>query len=328
MTIPTISPQRLRELRTAGMQRLSPAAIFEVRGPGALTCLQGLLTNDLVKPGDGALVYGALLTPKGMIVVDGWTFRISAERLLFLTEPTGHDGIATIFHRTIPPRLAKATDRSADWESLWLHGEPVAGQMEALGHALPATVGGGCCTQNAGEAELVLGRPAPAAPFQALIIGPKAAVGSLHASLTAAGLASGTAEDSRAFRMLAGWPGLGAEILEKTLPQEVRFDENAGVSYTKGCYTGQETVARLHFRGHPNRELRGLIWERTPAMDERGIVGEEGRDAGAVTSLLRLGERVIGLGLVRREIPLDSSVVAAGAPARVVALPFAPSLKV
>ncbi len=326
MTILTISPQRLRDLRTAGMQRLRPAAIFEVRGPGALTCLQGLLTNDLVKPGDGALVYGALLTPKGMIVADGWTFRSSSERLLFITDPAGHDGIATIFHRTMPPRLAKVTDRSGDWESLWLHGEPVAARMEALGHALPATETGGCRSQHTGEAELVLGRPAPHAPFQSVVIGPKAAVGSLHAMLTAAGIASGTVNDTEAFRILAGWPGLGAEILEKTLPQEVRFDENGGVSYTKGCYTGQETVARLQFRGHPNRELRGLIWEGTPAKDERGIVGEEGRDAGAVTSLLRLGEQVIGLGLVRREIVLGSSVIAAGAPARVVALPFPPSL--
>ena len=57
-----------------------------------------------------------------------------------------------------------------------------------------------------------------------------------------------------------GWPALGVEIDERTLPQEVRYDEIGGVSYTKGCYTGQETVARLHFRGHTNRELRGLRW--------------------------------------------------------------------
>src|SRR5207253_1404740 len=55
-------------------------------------------------------------------------------------------------------------------------------------------------------------------------------------------------------RILAGWPRLGAEVDEKTIPQEVRFDEIGGVSYTKGCYTGQETVARLHFRGRAGRD--------------------------------------------------------------------------
>ena len=60
---------------------------------------------------------------------------------------------------------------------------------------------------------------------------------------------------------------LGHEIVEKTLVQEVRYDEIGGVSYTKGCYTGQETVARLHFRGHTNRELRGLRWMSAPAAE-------------------------------------------------------------
>ena len=327
MTIPSLAPGRLKSLRASGMQRLDAVACFDIYGPGALTCLQGLLTNDLVKPGDGALVYGALLTPKGMIVADGWAFRISTARLLFVTDHAGHDGIAEIFRRTMPPRLAKVTDRSSDWESLRLFGEPVAGQLASLGLALPASETGVCSTQSAGEAELILGRPAAKAPFQAIVIGPKAAVGSLHATLTAAGLASGAAEDAEAFRILAGWPALNAEILEKTLPQEVRFDENDGVSYTKGCYTGQETVARLHFRGHANRELRGLVWEeRLPAADQPTIVGAEGRDGGTVTSCLRLGGKAFGLGLVRREIEPGATVVAAGAAARVVALPFAASL--
>ncbi|MEO8635290.1 MAG: hypothetical protein ABI587_08435 [Gemmatimonadales bacterium] len=326
MTVPAISRERLRGLRASGMQRLVPAAIFDILGPGALTCLQGLLTNDLAKPGDGALVYGALLTPKGMIVADGWAFRITAERLLFVTDPVGHDDIAEIFRRTMPPRLAKVTDQSAVWEALWLYGEPVAGQVEALGFSLPAREGGGCATHGVGDTEVVYGRPAKAAPFQSVILGPKAAVGSVHASLAAAGLASGATEDAQAVRILAGWPGLGTEILNRTLPQEVRFDENDGVSYTKGCYTGQETVARLHFRGHTNRELRGLVWEAPPVADEPAIVGAEGRDAGTVTSLLRIGGETIGLGLVRREIEPGTRVNAGGAPARVVALPFASTL--
>ena len=89
----------------------------------------------------------------------------------------------------------------------------------------------------------------------------------------------------QAARILAGWPALGAEIDERTLPQEVRYDEIGGVSYTKGCYTGQETVARLHFRGHPNRELRGLWWR----SDEPEPLN------GGSRSVLS-GEREVGIG--------------------------------
>src|SRR5204863_149594 len=86
-------------------------------------------------------------------------------------------------------------------------------------------------------------RPAPA-PQGERLAGRLAAAGAVEAEPAMLELA----------RILAGWPRLGAEVDDKTIPQEVRFDEIGGVSYTKGCYTGQETVARLHFRGHANRQ--------------------------------------------------------------------------
>jgi folate-binding protein YgfZ len=125
----------------------------------------------------------------------------------------------------------------------------------------------------------------------------------------------------RAARLLAGWPTLGVEIDERTLPQEVRYDEIGGVSYTKGCYIGQETVARLHFRGHTNRELRGLRWRGTPPMAGRGVVHGE-KDVGAVRSTLTLEDRRLGLGTIRREVAPGDVVLASGAEATVVTLPF------
>ncbi len=111
------------------------------------------------------------------------------------------------------------------------------------------------------------------------------------------------------------------EIDEKTLPQEVRYDEIGGVSYTKGCYTGQETVARLHFRGHTNRELRGLRWQGTQPLAGRGVVYGE-KDVGAVRSTLTLEDRRLGLGIIRREVEPGRTVLAGGAEAKVVSLPF------
>jgi folate-binding protein YgfZ len=121
---------------------------------------------------------------------------------------------------------------------------------------------------------------------------------------------------------------------EKTIPQEVRFDEIGGVSYTKGCYTGQETVARLHFRGHPNRQLRGLLFDtEPPAAPAQGwtAVTHLDREVGRVTSLAFVPEsgggvsgagRWIGMAVLRREVTPGAMVRAAGRDARVVDLPF------
>ncbi len=120
---------------------------------------------------------------------------------------------------------------------------------------------------------------------------------------------------------MAGWPQYGAEIDDRTLVQEVRFDENNGVSYDKGCYTGQETVARLHFRGHTNRDLRGLLWTAgEPMINDRIIAGE--KDVGSVRSSLTLPTGRLGLALIRREVETGQVVTAGGLPASVVALPF------
>ena len=96
--------------------------------------------------------------------------------------------------------------------------------------------------------------------------------------------------------------------------------------------TGQETVSRLHFRGHPNRHLRGLLFEADPpAAPASGwsAVTHEERDVGRVTSIAWLPDgggsvlgRWIGLAIVRREVALGATVRAAGREARVVGLPF------
>ena len=101
----------------------------------------------------------------------------------------------------------------------------------------------------------------------------------------------------------------------------MRYDELGGVSYTKGCYTGQETVARLHFRGHTNRELRGLRWNGTPPLEDRGIT-RDGKEVGTVRSTLELDDRVLGLAMLRREVGIGDVVLAGGIEATVAPLPF------
>jgi folate-binding protein YgfZ len=126
-------------------------------------------------------------------------------------------------------------------------------------------------------------------------------------------------------RVERGRPRYGVDLDERTIPQEAGLNERA-VSFTKGCYVGQETVARLHYRGKPNRHLRGLriLDPAHPAApgDELRLGGRPVGRLGSVALSPTYG--TIGLALVRREAgPGDTVVVGAhDTTAAVVELPF------
>jgi folate-binding protein YgfZ len=313
----TMRREQLADVRRGATVVLTCPASFRIAGSGALTCLQGLLTNDLVKPGDASVVYGALLTPKGMIVVDTWVLRVGDEFTL-ITPRGGREVAAELLRRSIPPRLAQVTDVTDEAAAAWLVGEHAfqtlaksgIGAPESAGRVVPLSGGGG-----------TVALAPETAPFIALVAGAADAVRAAATRLEAAGARAGEETDLHAARILAGWPALGIEIDERTLPQEVRYDDIGGVSYTKGCYTGQETVARLHFRGHTNRELRGVYWDDPGALESRTVVAE-GREVGTVRSTIRLEDRALGLALLRREVSPGDEVMAGGRRALVVGLPF------
>lgn len=312
---------RLERLRHGAVVVTGEPAVFRFEGPGALTCLQGLLTNDLDKPGEHSLTYAALLTPRGAIIVDYWVLR-EPEGFVLVAPVESRPASLELFRRQVPPRLARVTDATDRMHAAWLLGSQAfaalaRSSVKPLPEAAGRTVGVGYA-----EGRLLLGLAPEAAPFAALALGPAAAVRRFSEALAAAGVEQGTPEDLEAARILAGWPAVGAEIDDRTLPQEVRFDQLGGVSYTKGCYVGQETVARLHFRGHTNRELRGLLW-RSAAPLEGDAVTASGRPVGSVRSTLVLDDRLLGLAPIRREVVPGQEVEAGGRAARVVALPFA-----
>ena len=101
-------------------------------------------------------------------------------------------------------------------------------------------------------------------------------------------------------RIRAGTPAWGKEIDDRVLPAEAGLTERA-VSFTKGCYPGQEPIARLHYRGHANRGLRVVELAELPAPEAELVY--EGKKVGRVTSAVRDGDHVIALAYVRREVP-------------------------
>ncbi len=309
----------LQRLRTGATQVITEPAVFRVEGPGAVDCLQGILTNDVVAPGPDTITYGALLTPKGMIVLDLLSLRDQTGFTL-IGPPNARGAAAELLRRQLPPRLARAVDLTGLRPVVWLVGTQVEPVVHAAGLPWPPASGAlaSLATLVGG---IVIARPPGTAPWRAVITGDVAAVRNAAEQLTRSGAGAGTTEDLDLARILAGWPALGREIDERTLPQEVRFDELGGVSYTKGCYVGQETVARVHFRGHANRLLRGLTWSggTPPAADL--TLGD--KPVGRLTSLVQLENRGLGLAVVRREVSPPAAANATILPVSIVELPFA-----
>lgn len=313
---PVLDPSEFHALQAGASYVETRPAVVEVRGPGMVECIQGLLTNDVDRPGPGSAIYGALLTPKGMIVTDLWALR-GAERFLLVIPAAGHAAATEILRRTLPPRLARATDLTGSHAVIALMGTGSAKAVAAAGFEGAAGI-----EPWTGEfGETTVARSATGGAVSHQIVVPARETQEMMARLRQAGAVPVGVEHLTAERIRTGWPALGAEIDEKTLPQEVRFDEIGGVSYTKGCYTGQETVARVHFRGHPNRALRGLVWEADAPLGDRSI-RHLGREVGTVRSTARIGPTRIGLAPIRREVGLGERVTAGGLVAEIVPLPI------
>ena len=122
-----------------------------------------------------------------------------------------------------------------------------------------------------------------------------------------------TADELELLRIRAGTPAWGKEIDDRILPAEAGLTERA-VSFTKGCYPGQEPIARLHYRGHANRGLRVLELAELPAPDTELVY--EGKTVGRITSAAAVDGGAVALAYVRREVPQDAELACASAVAR------------
>jgi folate-binding protein YgfZ len=257
--------------------------VLQVEGPGAIACLQGLFTNDIERATPGAVLWGAVLTPKGMIITDLWLWRRQADVVVIVPEP-GADALLELFRKSFPPRLARVRDDRDTHSVWWLTGGEVGAPDDVT----------------------VL-QPSGPAPFRALAVGPRHTT---TQALSDAGWTVAPPSAADVLALLAGWPVLGREIDARTLVQEVRFDALLGVRYDKGCFVGQETVSRLHFRGHPNRTLRAVIG-RSTAPESAEVLGADQREVGTAATLLRCGNHWLASVRLRREVP-DGEVVQVG----------------
>ena len=280
---------------------------MRISGPKAAELVTGMVTNDVsaMSPGEGQ--YAAALTPKGKIVADLRIFALD-DALLIDTSAAAAPGWKEMVRKYVNPRIAPYHDVTAELADIGVFGRS---SRAVLSRAA------GIDERDIGALEPYAHISRPIADVTAIIARvpeiemdgyevflPTAASASFTASLQSAGILPGSADTWQIARIESGRPEWGIDMDDSTLPQEANFDELGAISYTKGCYIGQETVARVHFRGHVNRFLRRLRFVTRPAPPRGAeLVDETGKVIGDVrSSALSPRYGGVALGMVRREV--------------------------
>ena len=306
----------------AGIFNRSKRGKVRAEGADCLRFLHGMVSNTVESLAENEGNYAAVTSARGQTLLDVWVHRLR-DCIYIETEP----GLATKLIETLDRYLiaddVTLSDESDAWAILGVQG-PTALELvgRVVGH-IPAdlpehhTV----AREFDGIPIWITARSYTGEPGCDLRIAQDCADSLQRALVTAGGTPIGS-QVKEILRVEAGIPRYGAEIDESVAPLEAGL--NRAVDFDKGCYIGQEVIAKMHFRGRPRRYLTGLLLSGdTPVC---GNIAVNGRTVGQVTTCvksLRLN-RVIALAVIRRgyheagqRVLLDD-----GSEAEVVNLPF------
>jgi folate-binding protein YgfZ len=318
----------------------SRAAVFDrshrgrirMKGARAAEMVTGLVTNDVsaLAPGQGC--YAAALTAKGKIVADVRVF-VEEDGVLVDAPPRAAAAWAAMVKKFVNPRIAPHQDESATLRDIGIFGATARHVVSELtgvqAPALTALAPYSHVSVQVDGATIIVAKVPDLDVEGFELIVPADVFSALWMRTVAAGATPAGLEAWEIARVEAGRPEWGVDIDDNTIPQEANFDALHAISYTKGCYVGQETVARVHFRGHVNRHLRGLRFEVPAAADavvgapapasraedtelpppRAQLVDDSGKAVGDVRSAARSPRfGPIALAMVRRELAVGDSV--------------------
>jgi folate-binding protein YgfZ len=303
-----------------GLVDRSELGKLALSGAEAKLFLAGQVTNDIevLTPGQGC--YALVLTNKGKISAELRVLDVATtagEELLLVCPRPALQGVFDIVRRGMigwKCELDKRTVQQALFSLIGPQARTVAG---ADGAGLSDAEHANAIAQLGGEDVVLV-----ATDMGVDVICVAESAAAVSAALLDAGAVAIAHEAAEVLRVESGRPSLGPDLDETVIPQEAGLNERA-VSFTKGCYVGQETVARLYYRGKPNRTLRGLRLSADASTGDSLKLGE--REVGRLGSVARSPEYgPIALALVRREAA-DGDVVKVGdgdVTATLVELPF------
>lgn len=278
-------------------------------GEKAKESLGGLVTNDVVALTPGHGQRAVALTPKGRVIA---LLRIvdRGADLLVDCEPSAADGFVGMIRKFVNPRTAKYTVITEQSACLGVYGANASKLLAPLlgttheGFDLLAPLASWRSPDGGVD---VIRSDDYSVPGLDVVAEP-ARIAALRAALEAQGVHEASAEQLEVLSVERGLPRFGVEMDGETIPQEANLDALGAISFTKGCYTGQEVIARIHFRGHVNRHLR---WLRSATPLPRGavVVDGDGKEIGEVRSSVQSRERgPLAIGMLRREVVIGSEV--------------------
>jgi folate-binding protein YgfZ len=324
----------LRE--TAGVLDFSFRSRLCLVGADRARFLHGQVTNDVKKLRAGEGCYAAITTAKGKMESDLNIFAL-AEELLLDFEPGLTEKVSQRLEKFIVADDVQMVDAAPHYGLLSVQGPKAELLVRALDSfvEIPAKQFSTVKIADATLGEIYLANnPRLGADGFDLFV-PNNSLGAVADKLIAAAKAvGGRACGWQAFeiaRIEAGIPRFGADMDEANIPLECGIESRA-VTYTKGCYIGQEVINRIHSVGHVNRELRGLrLVDDLKTLPQRGDkLFHAGKEAGHVTSAVQSPKlnANIALGYVRREVnqignELTLHTAAGESVVKIVALPFA-----
>ena len=258
--------------------------VLRLSGKNPVEMLNAVLTNDVPKEANSSSgTYAALLSPKGRIQADLRVIKVPGSGdLLVETGSEGAPAVREVLGRYAPFSRVKIEDPSgADdpWGVLGFYGprsSELLGGLDLAEHeSAEAEVGD--------AALLAVGVAVPVPGLD--LVGSVSALTTAREHLLGSG-ASAAPDAYETARVGAGVPRFGADFTTENFPGECGILERA-VSFKKGCYPGQETVARMHYRGHPNKELYRLVVEG-PLPEPGTEILQDGKRIGNITTFAPL----------------------------------------
>jgi folate-binding protein YgfZ len=317
---------------SAGLIDLSSRGRVEVSGKEAVQFLNGLITNDVKTLQPGAWIRAAFPNPQGRLLAFARVLRPGEdETFLFDTEPATHAAICRTLERFTLAGDFRVRDLSDETAQLSLQGARASNIMRALfGQEVARTERGRVALARWRESESVTVMRATHTGedgFDLFVAIEHAR--ELWDALTDAGARPVGFDALEVLRVEWGAPRYGVDVSEANVVTEAGLDD--AVSYTKGCYVGQEIIARIHWRGHVAKQLTGLVVEGAGEIASGAKItnADASREIGRVTSstFSPLLERRIALGVIKYDfLATDTVVLIEGEGvahrAHVAALPF------
>jgi len=269
---------------------LSARGRFVVRGRDRARYLHNVTSNEIKKMTPGSSCYAFLLTPQGRIQGDLHLFCF-AEHFLIDTEPELREKLPALVLKYKVADQVELEDVTEKTRSIGIEGPNAPALRSVFPDALDASL---------------TGQPG----FR--VIGPAEQFAEWVRLAESAGTVAASADDARTVRIENGNPRYSEDIRETSLPQETR--QMQAVSFTKGCYVGQEIVERIRAQGHVNKLLARLEVESSELLAAGTKLAAGGSDAGEITSSVHSSEtgRVAALAILRANYAQPGTRLQAG----------------